>query len=244
MRIKWPSLVKLWSPFHPRMLCAKFGWNWAQWFWRRRFLNFVNVFLQFHYYLPLERAWSFIWTHFNCFHPTMLCVKFGWKWLSCSGKNYFSILSMDIFYLIIISPWKRRWPFIWKKFESPSPKDDLCHVWLKLAQWFWRRRLLNFVNVFSLFCNYLPMKKAWPFIWSNLNPLHPRMKLAQWFWRRWKCEKFLTDRQTNGQRTTARWSEKLTWAFRPGHRGSSRPICLLKIFDLSYTIVEERSFFL
>jgi hypothetical protein len=26
------------------------------------------------------------------------------------------------------------------KLESPSPKDDLCQVWLKLAQWFWRSR--------------------------------------------------------------------------------------------------------
>ena len=32
-------------------------------------------------------------------------------------------------YFIIISPWK-----------SPSPKDALCKVWLKLAQWFCRRR--------------------------------------------------------------------------------------------------------
>ena len=38
-----------------------------------------------------------------------------------------------------------------QKFESPSPKDALCQVWLKLAQWFWRRRFFNFVNVFSLF---------------------------------------------------------------------------------------------
>ena len=26
------------------------------------------------------------------------------------------------------------------KLESPSTKDSLCQVWLKLAQWFWRRR--------------------------------------------------------------------------------------------------------
>ena len=26
------------------------------------------------------------------------------------------------------------------KLESPSAKDALCQVWLKLAQWFWRRR--------------------------------------------------------------------------------------------------------
>ena len=25
------------------------------------------------------------------------------------------------------------------KLESPSPKDGLCQVWSKLAQWFWRR---------------------------------------------------------------------------------------------------------
>ena len=26
------------------------------------------------------------------------------------------------------------------KLESPLPIDDLCQVWLNLAQWFWRRR--------------------------------------------------------------------------------------------------------
>ena len=36
------------------------------------------------------------------------------------------------------------------KLESPSSKDSLCQVWLKLAQWFWRRDFFNFVNVFSL----------------------------------------------------------------------------------------------
>ena len=45
------------------------------------------------------------------------------------------------------------------KLESPSPKDALCQIWLKLAQSFWRR-FLNFVNVFSLFCNYLLLEKG------------------------------------------------------------------------------------
>ena len=40
------------------------------------------------------------------------------------------------------------------KLQSPSPKDALCQVWLKLAKWFWRRRFFNFVNVCSLFRNY------------------------------------------------------------------------------------------
>ena len=83
--------------------------------------------------------------------------------------------------------------------ESPSPKDAVCQVWLKLAQWFWRKIYLNFVNIFSLFRNYLPLEqrvalhlnkqarmlcakfgwfwriispwtRTWPFIWTNLIP--------------------------------------------------------------------------
>ena len=50
------------------------------------------------------------------------------------------------------------------KIEVPSPKDALCQVWLKLTDWFWRRRFLNFVNVFSLFRNYPP--------WKMVGPLH------------------------------------------------------------------------
>ena len=40
-------------------------------------------------------------------------------------------------------------------FEYPLPKGALCQVWLKLAQWFWKR-FLNFVSVFSGLCNSLP----------------------------------------------------------------------------------------
>ena len=45
------------------------------------------------------------------------------------------------------------------KLEHQSPKDALCYVLLKLAQWFWRK-LFNFIYVFLLFCNYLPLKKG------------------------------------------------------------------------------------
>ena len=87
-----------------------------------------------------------------------------------------------------------------KKLESPSPENALCQDWLKLAQWFWRRRFLNFVNVLSLFRNYLPLEKGGTFHLHKLESPSPRdalyqvwLKLAQWFWRRrWKCEKFTT----------------------------------------------------
>ena len=44
-------------------------------------------------------------------------------------------------------------------YHSASPKDDLCQVWLKLAQWFWRRRIFKIIKVFSLFRYYLPLEK-------------------------------------------------------------------------------------
>ena len=86
------------------------------------------------------------------------------------------------------------------KVESPSPKDALCQVWLKLAQWFWRRRSLNYVNVFSLFRNYLLLETGRALHLNKLESPLPKdalcqvwLKLAQWFWRRrWKFENFTT----------------------------------------------------
>mgnify|MGYP003691595853 CR=1 FL=1 len=75
---------------------------------------------------------------------------------------------------VIISPWKRAGTFIWTNLKPP-PKDALCQVWLKLAKWFWRRRFFNFVNVFSLFFNYLPLEKGRALHLINLNPLHSRI---------------------------------------------------------------------
>ena len=107
----------------------------ARWFWRRTFLNFVNVFSLFRNYLPLGKGGAL---HLN-------------------------------------------------KFESPSSKDALCQVWLKLAQWFLSRRFLNFVNVFSPFCNYLPLKKSMVLHLNKLESPSPKdalcqdcLKLAQW----------------------------------------------------------------
>ena len=128
------------NPLHPRMLCTcQDCLKLAQLFWRRRFFNFVNVFLLFHNYLPLEK-----------------------------GK----VLHLN-------------------KLESPLPKDALCQVWLKLAQWFWRRRFFNCINVFSLFCNYLPLEKGGALHLYKLESPLPKdalcqvwLKLDQWFWRR------------------------------------------------------------
>ena len=76
------------------------------------------------------------------------------------------------------------------KHESTLPKDALCQVWLKLVEWFSRRRFSNFVYIFLLFRYFLPLKKSRAL---HLNkhvcpsPKHALcqvwLKLAQWFWR-------------------------------------------------------------
>ena len=117
-------------------------------------------------------------------------------------------------------------PLHFLKRKSPSPKETLCQVWLKLSYWFWRKRFLKFVNVFLLCHKYSPLGKGGPFICSKLNLLHPRMFCAKfgWIWpsgseeelkmKMWKVY-WKTDGQTDdGQQTIrkAHLSFPLLWA--------------------------------
>ena len=48
-----------------------------------------------------------------------------------------------------------------------------------VAQLFWRRRFLNFVNVFSLFPNYLPLEKGGALHLNKLESPSPKDALCQ-----------------------------------------------------------------
>ena len=124
----------------------------AQWLWRRRFLNFVNVFSLFRNYSPLEKGGVLLLNKLESpLSKDALCqvwLKLAlWFW-----RRFFKILSMYFRYFVIISHCKRVGPFIY-----PLSKNALCKVWLKLAQWFLGR---NFDNVFSLFRNYFSFEKS------------------------------------------------------------------------------------
>ena len=145
----------------------------------------------------------------------MLCAKFGWNWPCDSCEHDFLVhqcISLFGFYL----PLAMGVALDSKKHEFLSPKDALCQIWLKLALWFLRRRIIKLVNVFLLFLYYLPLEKDVVLHFNKLESPSPKdalcqiwLKLALWFLsRRWKYEKF-TDRLT----TDNSWSEKLTWAF-------------------------------
>ena len=101
----------------------------------------------------------------------------------------------------------------------PLEKGRALHLSkLDSPKWILRRSFLNFVNVILLFCNYLPWKRAGPFIWTNLNSLHPRMLCAK-FGRNWRSGSGEEDENVKSlrQRTTDKFlSKKLIWAFNSG----------------------------
>ena len=103
-----------------------------------------------------------------------------------------------------------------------------------------------FLNVFSLFRNYLPLEKCGALHLNKLQSPSPKdalcqvwLQLAQWFWRRrWKCEKFTdgrTDGQMDRQTTDNRGSEKLTWAF---SSGELKKTSMGKQFKIKWIIID------
>ena len=114
----WPFIWTNLNPLYPRMLCAKFGWNWPSGSGAEDFYKLWIYFYYFPIIPPLGRAWPFIWTNLNQLHLRMLCAKVGWNWLSGSGEEDFLISSMYFRYFVIISPWKRAGPFIWTNLNA------------------------------------------------------------------------------------------------------------------------------
>ena len=108
--------------------------------------------------------------------------------------------------------------------QIPFTKNVLCQVLLKFAQWFLRRRFLNFVNVFSLFRDHLPLEKGVALHFDKLESLYPRILCAKFGWNwpsdSWEGDENVkslqtcgrTDGWTDGRTTDSRRSEKLTWA--------------------------------
>ena len=65
------------------------------------------------------------------------------------------------------------------KLEFPSPKDVLCQVWLNWLSGSGEEDFLIFVNVFSLFRNYLPLEKGGALHLNKLESLLPKDTLCQ-----------------------------------------------------------------
>ena len=97
----WTNL----NPLHPRMLCAKFGWNWLNGSGEEDFWISSIYFRYFIIISPWRMVGPFIWTNLNLLHQMIFSAKFSGKYPSGSEKEDFLILSMYFRYFIIISPW-------------------------------------------------------------------------------------------------------------------------------------------
>ena len=120
----------------------------------------------------------------------MHCAKFCWNWPTGSGKDNFKFCQC-IFTISKLSPLEKERSPSFSQTLSPSPKNACFQVWLKLAQWFWGRRFLKFIIVFSQFRNYLTLEKGGALHLNKLESPSPKDALCQvllffakWFWRR------------------------------------------------------------
>ena len=85
------------NSLYPRMHCAKFGWNWPSGSGERRIFIFVNVFLLFGYYLPLEKNGAFYLNKLDSSSPKNALCKVWLKLARLFGKGRFYKFRQCIF---------------------------------------------------------------------------------------------------------------------------------------------------
>jgi hypothetical protein len=110
---------------------------WPSGSWEEGFQMAQTYFCIFVIISHLKRNRPFIWTNLNSLYPKMICTKFDWNWLVGSEEVDFKTFS--VFFLSFAKSFLGEGvSTLFDKLGSPLPKD-LWQVWLKLAQWFWRR---------------------------------------------------------------------------------------------------------
>ena len=97
-------------------------------------------------------------------HSMKLCAKFGWNWPNGSSEEKFWISPMYFCDFVIISPWKRAWPFI-KKTWIPFIQGRFMPSLAEIGRVVQERRFRQCI---------FPWKRKGPFTRINFNPLHPR----------------------------------------------------------------------
>ena len=117
--------------------------------------EFVSIFSLFLNYFHLEKCTVLHWNKLESSSPK----KIG----SVVQKKTFKILN-SIFAISWLSPpWKRAGPFIWKNLNPLHPRIHDCAKF----GWNWlsgsgEEYFYNFITVFWLFRNFLPLEKAGP----------------------------------------------------------------------------------
>ena len=142
-------------------------------------------------------------------------TKFGRNWLNFKDKNIVNFI--NVFFLHSL---EKGGILRLNKLESPLSKDGLFQIWLKLAQWSWRRSYKIRCSIFAI-RNYLPfLKRTGHFVrttWiTSTEECFLPSSVEIWPVALEKKKKWNDYRQTDGRTTDNRQSEKLTWAFSSG----------------------------
>ena len=171
------NLKKLESPSPKDALC-QFRLKLTQRFWRIRYLNFVNVFSLFRNHLPLEKG---VALHLNKFESPLSKDALCQVWLKLAQwfwGRFFNFVNYIFSLFHHYFPLEKVGALRLPKLNSPSPKDDLCLVWLILAQWLWRRWFFNSSMHFSQFRTYHLLEKDGPYL-NKLECPSPKDALLQ-----------------------------------------------------------------
>ena len=121
---------------YPRILCAKFGWNWSSCFWEENFKKLSIMFSLMWLLYPLGKYMVF---HLNEFEKSLpnvtLCqvrmtlpLRFCRRFRPC------------IYTLSLWSPFmKKARTLHLNETELPLPRNVRCQYWLEYVQWVCRR---------------------------------------------------------------------------------------------------------
>ena len=138
---------------------------------------------------------SFEQTWIPFMHPRMHCGRFGWNWPSGSGEEDFYILLFRNHL-----PLEKGRALHLYKLQCPSPKDVLCHVWLKLNLWFLRIRFFLISSMYFYYFTIISLGKGWgPSFEQTWNPFTQGWIVPSLveidpvvLEKTWKCDKFTT----------------------------------------------------
>ena len=116
----WPFIWTNMNSHHPRMLCAKFGWNWHSCSEEEDFeFHQCTGYICFFVIISLwKKVRPFIGTNLHPLYPRMVCAKFGWNWGGLIihhafdiEKKYTDIISLEVIDQFKQSNYKTRGPW-------------------------------------------------------------------------------------------------------------------------------------
>lgn len=104
----------------------------VQLFWRRKFLNAINI-IFCHYYHPFG-LWKGKVLNLKSLESSL--TRFSSNWPNGSGEIWKR--RQHIFSMLISPPLERGVTIYLNVLKSCLPKNYLCLVWLGLTKWFWK----------------------------------------------------------------------------------------------------------